>query len=119
MATHVISASGAFMTRFACPAAGAYLCIRAYGQSAASFALRATLDRCPSSFAEDGTPIMCGTRRDTPEADRRYSECTAAGECVCTGEYAKPVPEVYPGKAGKEGGGQGIRATPGPPFAGQ
>ncbi|GAB4820407.1 hypothetical protein N2152v2_007453 [Parachlorella kessleri] len=75
----------------------AYLCIRAYGQSATSFALRATLDRCPSSFEEDGTPVLCGSRRDAPEGGRRYSECTAAGECVCTGEFAKPVPEVYPG----------------------
>lgn len=30
------------------PGAGAYLCVRSYGTATTAFALRATLDRCPS-----------------------------------------------------------------------
>ena len=37
--------------------AGAYLCVRAYGAAPVSFSLKATLDRCPSDFDEDGTPV--------------------------------------------------------------
>lgn len=49
---------------------------------------------------------MCHTPHDAPAEQRRYSECTAAGECVCTGEYAKPVPEVYAG--GEQRAGVGV-----------
>lgn len=78
---------------------GALLCVRAYGASAGtSFTLKATLDRCPASFDPDSAHVLCGTRSDAPDAERRYSECTPAGECVCTGAWAKPVPEVVPGR---------------------
>lgn len=77
---------------------GAYVCARAYGSEPIEFSLHATLTPCPASFDVDtGTPLMCQTAADAPEAERRYSECTAGGECVCTGSFAKPVATVYPG----------------------
>lgn len=80
------------------PSAGVYLCVRAYGSVPANFALRASIEACPSDFDAAGDVLVCKTRADAPEAERRYSECTATGECVCTGPYAKPVPEVFPGE---------------------
>lgn len=77
---------------------GVYLCVRAYGSSPAAFALRATATRCPSDFDASGNQLVCQTRADAPEAERRYSECSDAGQCICTGQYAKPVPEVYDGE---------------------
>ena len=76
---------------------GALLCVRAYGGAATTFQLRASLDPCPSTFAHDGAPLMCHTRRGAPEGERRYEACSAAGECECRPPYARPVPEVYPG----------------------
>lgn len=80
--------------------AGAYLCVRAYASAGTvSYSLRASLDRCPATFDNSGTKLMCSTPADAPEAERRFSECTPTGECVCTGPWAKPVPEVHPGEA--------------------
>lgn len=77
---------------------GAYLCVRSYGGSQPlEFALHATLTPCPASYDGAGAPLQCSTRRDAPDEQRRYAGCSAAGECECTGRYAKPVPEVFPG----------------------
>lgn len=79
---------------------GAYLCVRSYGgDTPLEFALHATLTPCPAGFADDGSgaPMQCSTRSDAPEGKRRYSECSTEGECKCTGQYAKPVPAVFPG----------------------
>lgn len=82
---------------------GAYVCVRAYGSQPIDFSLQAALTPCPSSYGPAGEPLMCSTPVGAPEGERRYAECTAAGECVCAGPWAKPVPTVFPG-AGRAGG---------------
>jgi hypothetical protein len=78
--------------------AGAYLCVRAYGAAPITFALHATLTPCPASFdAATATPLQCQTAEGAAEEERRYSGCSAEGECVCTGPYARPVPTVFDG----------------------
>lgn len=80
---------------------GAYLCVRAYGDQPIEFSLQAVLTPCPASFGDAGEALQCSSPLgDAPGGERRYSECTAAGECVCTGAYAKPVASVFPGGVG-------------------
>lgn len=77
---------------------GLMLCINAYGAVNVSTALRARRDVCPIGFDPgDGVTTICSTRVDAPEADKRYSSCTAEGKCICTGEYALPVSDVFSG----------------------
>ena len=76
---------------------GAYTCVRAYGSQPITFALHALLTPCPASYDAAGAPLMCQSPLAAPQEQRRYSDCSAAGECVCTGQYAKPLPSVFPG----------------------
>jgi hypothetical protein len=76
---------------------GVYLCIRSY-TGAVEFSLKATVDRCPASFAPNGAPTMCHTRRGAPKEEARFLECTAEGECICKEPWARPVPETFPGE---------------------
>ena len=77
---------------------GVVVCAHAYGTTALTFSLKATLDPCPNTFSyADGTPLMCHSPKDASEEDRRYTECTAQGECVCKPPFARPVAEVFPG----------------------
>lgn len=77
---------------------GAYLCVRAYGAAPITFTLHATLTPCPASFdAATATPLQCQTAEGASEKERRYSECSAEGECMCTGPYERPVPTVFEG----------------------
>ncbi len=73
------------------------------GTEPLEFALHATLTPCPASYDGAGMPLQCSTRRDAPDEQRRYSGCSATGECECTGVYAKPVPEVFPGECSRAG----------------
>lgn len=84
---------------------GAYTCVRSYGQQPIQFSLHALLTGCPSGYDAEGAPLMCGSPLGAPEGERRYSECTPAGQCVCSGQWAKPVPTVFPGAVGGGGGG--------------
>ena len=99
---------------------GAYTCVRAYGSQPITFALHALLTPCPASFDAAGAPLMCQSALGKPEEERRYSECSAAGECVCTGQYAKPLQSVFPGGwvggCGGGGGGLPLRVVPAVPL---
>lgn len=76
---------------------GVLLCVRSYGAVPVAFSLKAARNVCPVGFdAGDASPLICSTRQDATE--KRYEGCTADGQCLCTGQYAKPVPEVVPGK---------------------
>ena len=80
------------------PPAAVHLCMHAYeGGTALEFSLAAQATLCPADFDAAGTPLVCSTPVDAAEEQRRYSNCTGAGECVCTGPYAKPAATVYPG----------------------
>uniref|UniRef100_A0A1D1ZTQ2 EGF-like domain-containing protein n=1 Tax=Auxenochlorella protothecoides TaxID=3075 RepID=A0A1D1ZTQ2_AUXPR len=75
---------------------GVLLCVRSYGAVPVAFSLKAARNVCPVGFdAGDASPLICSTRQDATE--KRYEGCTADGQCLCTGQYAKPVPEVVPG----------------------
>lgn len=77
---------------------GAYLCVHAYSKgSPCTFMLEAHPSRCPGDYDAAGKPLMCQTPLDSPEGQRRYSKCTDAGTCVCSGPYAKPTPSVFDG----------------------
>lgn len=76
---------------------GAYLCVRAYGDTPITYSLRMASTACPASWSVAGEPLMCSSPLGAAEAERRYSQCTAEGQCVCSGQYAKPVPQVFPG----------------------
>lgn len=69
------------------------------GDTPVDVALHAALLPCPGSWGPLGAPQQCGSPLDAPAEERR-GECSAAGECVCTGQWAKPVPTVFPGEAG-------------------
>jgi len=68
-----------------------------YGPGSIKFSLKATMDLCPSSFARNGTSLLCHTQRNAPDAEKRYTECSAGGECVCKAPFEKPVLDVFPG----------------------
>lgn len=76
---------------------GGYVCVRAYGEAPVDFSLRVATTPCPSSYGAGGEPLMCGSPAGAPPEQRRYHECSAAGECQCTGQWAKPVASVFPG----------------------
>ena len=77
--------------------AGYYLCVHNYpGTGSLTFSLKATKDACRVSFNHLGNPLVCSTPRDAPEEAKKYSECSASGECICKPPYAKPVDNVYP-----------------------
>eukprot|EP00887_Chlorella_sp_A99_P006173 scaffold3.g6173.t1 len=77
---------------------GAYLCVHAYSKgSPCTFMLEAHPSRCPGDYDAAGKPLMCQMPLDSPEGQRRYSKCTDAGTCVCSGPYAKPTPSVFDG----------------------
>lgn len=76
---------------------GVYLCVKAYGSVASTFALRAFYSQCPSDFTEDGKQMVCSSLVDAPESEKRYTGCTADGVCNCKAPYQKPLPEVYDG----------------------
>ena len=80
---------------------GCYLCVRSYGSAPVDFSLHAVLTRCPASYDAAGAPLMCQTPLSAGVSGEqtRYSECTEEGECVCAGQYAKPVPSVFPGES--------------------
>jgi hypothetical protein len=76
--------------------AGAYLCIKAYGEANLTFSLRAALSLCPADFTEAGEQLLCQSRLDAAASEQRYSECASDGTCVCKPPYNKPVADVYP-----------------------
>lgn len=97
---------------------GAYLCVRAYGDQGITYSLRMATTACPASWGAAGEPLMCSSPVGAPEGERRYSQCTSEGRCECSGPYAKPVPQVFPGERGGElegsfgsasRGGDGVR----------
>ena len=69
-----------------------------YGQTASTYALRATYTQCPSDFTNDGKQMMCSSLVDAPESEKRYTGCSAEGVCECKAPYQKPLPQVYDGK---------------------
>lgn len=77
---------------------GAYLCVKVYGSTASTYALRASYTKCPSDFTEDGREMMCSSLIDASESEKRYTGCSADGMCSCKPPYQKPLPEVYEGK---------------------
>lgn len=78
-----------------CP--GAYLCVKAYGDSNLTYSLRATTSTCPSDFTATGDQLLCSSPLSTFDpAQLRYSACLADGTCLCKAPYAKPVESVYP-----------------------
>ncbi len=78
---------------------GAYLCVKGYGSTATTYALRADYTRCPSDFTDDGQEMMCSSLVSAPESGTRYTGCSADGVCTCKPPYQKPLPEVYKGKS--------------------
>lgn len=78
---------------------GAYLCVKGYGSTASTYALRADYTRCPSDFTDDGQEMMCSSLVSAPESGKRYTGCSADGMCTCKPPYQKPLPEVYEGKS--------------------
>lgn len=78
---------------------GAYLCVKGYGSTATTYALRADYTRCPSDFTDDGQELMCSSLVSAPESGKRYTGCSADGVCSCKPPYQKPLPEVYEGKS--------------------
>ncbi|DBB04188.1 hypothetical protein WJX77_010421 [Trebouxia sp. C0004] len=76
---------------------GAYLCVKGYGSTATTYALRADYTRCPSDFTDDGQEMMCSSLVSAPESGKRYTGCSADGMCTCKPPYQKPLPEVYEG----------------------
>lgn len=77
---------------------GAYLCVKGYGSTASTYALRASYTKCPSDFTEDGREMMCSSLIDASESEKRYTGCSADGMCSCKPPYQKPLLEVYEGK---------------------
>ncbi len=78
---------------------GAYLCVKGYGSTATTYALRADYTRCPSDFTDDGQELMCSSLVSAPASGKRYTGCSADGVCSCKPPYQKPLPEVYKGKS--------------------
>ncbi len=78
---------------------GAYLCVKGYGSTATTYALRADYTRCPSDFTDDGQEMMCSSLVNAPESGKRYTGCSADGVCSCKPPFQKPLPEVYEGKS--------------------
>ena len=100
-----LKASGLLMGRWVAGLqAGQFIC-RLQADAPPS-CVQALTAQCPASWGDAGEPLMCGSPLGAPEGERRYSECTAEGECVCSGQWAKPVPTVFPGA----GCGAGERA---------
>lgn len=77
---------------------GAYLCVKGYGSTASTYALRAVYTQCPSDFTQDGKQMECSSLVDAPESEKRYTGCSPDGTCSCKAPYQKPLPEVYDGK---------------------
>ena len=77
---------------------GAYLCVKGYGRTASTYALRAVYTQCPSDFTNGGKQMMCSSVVDAPESEKRYTGCSAEGVCECKAPYQKPLPQVYDGK---------------------
>lgn len=71
-----------------------YLCVKAYGEANVTYALRATVTRCPSDFTEAGQQLVCSSPVGVP-TQKRYSECSDKGECMCNPPYARPVEHPY------------------------
>lgn len=80
---------------------GYYVCVHNYpGSGSLTYTLAASKSQCRASYdLSTGQPLVCSSPRDAGpgEPSRRYSECSAQGECICTPPYAKPVPQVVPG----------------------
>lgn len=77
---------------------GAYLCVKGYGRTASTYALRAVYTQCPSDFTSGGKQMICSSVVDAPESEKRYTGCSAEGVCECKAPYQKPLPQVYDGK---------------------
>lgn len=57
--------------------------------------MKAVMTKCPADFSETGEQMECSTPLSA--VDKRHTGCTAEGICLCSGPYAKPVPETYEG----------------------
>lgn len=77
--------------------AGAYLCVRAYGNVASTYSLKAVYTQCPSDFTLEGEQMVCSSKTNAPVLEQRHTSCTADGTCNCKAPFAKPLPEVYDG----------------------
>lgn len=77
-------------------AAGAYLCVKAYGDSNLTFSMRASLTLCPADFTATGKQLLCSSPLDADASQKRFTACQADGTCVCKAPWAKPVENVYP-----------------------
>lgn len=75
---------------------GVWLCVRAYGHGEVNITLRGQTTQCPGAFAS-GTLQQCSSAGTEPSEGGRYDRCTADGQCVCRGEFARPTNSTYPG----------------------
>lgn len=77
------------------PAAGVFICVKAYGSANLTYSLRAVPTMCPADFTAEGAQLQCSSL--VGRGEQRHSGCAPDGTCLCKPPYAKPVPSVYDG----------------------